>query len=197
MVAWLNEKLFSLLGKVAHIKELHGVGVHTNITNKIAHLTISGLVQVRKKTVFKLRIVNLMRIVSNLLVDGYLESGPVPEDILELGLIDGHPLLVSVVKLGALKSVSVLSVEVFLLAKLSELLFNCLESHLVEDVIVDVLTKVTIRVAELVEECLLLCWGEVAEDWHQRLEGLFVFLKTLMLSLREEVENADEALELS
>jgi hypothetical protein len=53
------------------------------------------------------------------------------------------------------------------------------------------------RVAELVKECLLFSRCEVAEDGHQLFEGILVLLKTLVLSMGEEVEDADETLEFS
>ena len=45
------------------------------------------------------------------------------------------------------------------------------------------------------KECFLLGRSKVAKDGHQGFESLFVCLKALILSLGEEVEHADKALE--
>jgi hypothetical protein len=47
-----------------------------------------------------------------------------------------------------------------------------------------------------VKECFLLGGSKVAQNGHQGFESLFVLLEALMLSLGEEVEHADKALEL-
>ena len=126
MVTWVHNQLLSLLGEVAHVKELHVVGVDADIANEVTHLTIGCLIQIRKETIFKLRVVNLLGVVSDFLVNSYFESGLVSKDVLELGLINRHTLLVSIVKLGALESIPVLGVKVLLLTKLGEFLLNCL-----------------------------------------------------------------------
>jgi hypothetical protein len=71
----MGKQLLSLFGEVSHVKEFQGVLLYANVTNEITHLTVGSLIQVGKKTVFKLRIVNLISVVSDLLVDGNLECG--------------------------------------------------------------------------------------------------------------------------
>jgi hypothetical protein len=126
MVTGMDEELFSLLGKVSHIEEFHVISVDADITDEITHFTIGSLIQVGKKTVFKLRVVNLFSVVSNLLVNGDSESGLVSKDILQLRLINRHTLLVGVVKLGALETISVLSGVVLFFTELGQFLLNSL-----------------------------------------------------------------------
>jgi hypothetical protein len=115
----MYEELLSLFGEVTHIEELHVVLVDTHITDEVTHLTEGSLVQVGQETMLKLRVVNFFGVVSDLVINGDLESGLVSKDVLELRLINRHALLISVVELSALKAISVLSIEVFLLTKFS------------------------------------------------------------------------------
>jgi hypothetical protein len=119
MVTGMYEELLSLFGEVTHIEELHVVLVDTHVTDEVTHLTERGLVQVGQETMLKLRVVNFFGVVSDLVINGDLESGLVSKDVLELRLINRHALLISVVELSALKAISVLSIEVFLLTKFS------------------------------------------------------------------------------
>jgi len=104
----MNEKLFSLLCEVTNIEEFHVVGMDTNITDKISHLTICCFVQVGQDSVFELRVFVINIVVTNLLLNGNFEGRSVLEDILKFRFINRHAFLVSIVELSAVQSVPVL-----------------------------------------------------------------------------------------
>lgn len=196
VVTWVNEHLLTFLHEITNIEEFKIVVGNANITDEVAHLTIGGLIQVGENTIFELRVLNVLVVSSNFVLDGKLKGGLVAKNITELSLVNGHALLVSVIKLGTLESVAILGIEVFLLRELGKFLFNGLVSHLIQDIWGGRVTKGAARVANLMKESLLFLWSEVAEVRHQLTEIILDILQSLVLCLREKVENTDEALEL-
>jgi hypothetical protein len=134
-------------------------------------------------------------VVSNFLVDCNFERTLISENILKLGLVNRHPLLIGIVKLCALKTISILGVEVFFFTQLSQFGLDCLECHLIENISRGRVSKRAIGVADLVKESLLLCRCKTTQEGHQLLKGLLIFLKFLMLSLGEKVEDLNKTFE--
>ena len=114
----MYKHLLSLFGEVTHINEFDIIRGNTNILNKVSHLSICGFIQIGEDTIFELRVMDLTVVISDFLVNSNFEGSLISKDVLKLGFVNWHSLLFSVVKLCALKAVSILGVEIFLFTKL-------------------------------------------------------------------------------
>jgi hypothetical protein len=83
---------------------------------------------------FELWVLDLSFIVSDFIFNSYLECGSVLENIFKLCFVNRHSLLIGVVKLGAIQSIAIFCVEVFLLAQLSKPLLYGLVGHFIKNI---------------------------------------------------------------
>jgi hypothetical protein len=114
----------------------------------------------------------------------------IPEKVLDLLLIDGHTLGLSVVHGLVLVAVTVLHGEVFGLRNLCELLFESVFGHCVE-----VLRVLRLREEHMNERSLLIL-VKLGKERHNRLERLLVGLELLVAGLAVQVKNLDHLLEV-
>lgn len=194
----LELQLASLFLPVLDVGELDGVALDANLTDKVFHLTISGLTQVVEDSVLQLGVLLEISICANLFFDFGSENVLVSEEVDYLALVERHTLLVSVLECGLIESVPVLHVIVGLLRLFGKLGLEGLVHHAVIDSLEVFLADSGLSggvIHKLVQECPLFLLGEAGEHWHETLEGFLLFLELLVLRLGGEVENLNEIFE--
>jgi len=107
-----------------HIVEWNRVFVDADISDQVAHLTVCGLIDVGQNTVVHVWLIDLVLVSANLLVESVSEDVLVAEHVLNLALINGHFLRVSVLHGGLLVTVGILNCVVLLFTHLGKLLLQ-------------------------------------------------------------------------
>ena len=145
--------LFHLV-ELCEVSKFNSLVPDADITDQVTHLAIGGFIEVRKHTVFKLgAVIKLLLVSSDFFNDLGTINVRVPQQVSDLGLVDGHALFVCEVHGLDLVAIPVFKVEIFLLRNLGHLLFDCRGYfEIVENLILKLLISFSCATALVVEQ---------------------------------------------
>jgi hypothetical protein len=119
-------RLFFHFVELREVNKFNSLIPNADIIDQVTHLAIRGFIEVCKHTVFKLgAVVKLFLVSSDFFNDLGTINVRVPQQVSDLGLVNGHALFFCEVHGLDLVAIPVLKVEIFLLRDLGHLLLDC------------------------------------------------------------------------